>query len=188
MEYFDQFITPPLYTLYLAGYPSKEVFFYERAAAELNINLKVEFHGCCIDSKVDENGIETNTAEYKSRKYKDQNLIAKQYYDQTYGENWLDQVRKRSSHLLNVDQYTKLVDQYTMFEIHIKKELKSKIITTIILNILFFFSLWAIFNIYFGIIVCAIFTLVIYFLITKKYKRDSEFLDDLKFKIENFKI
>jgi hypothetical protein len=168
----------PLYTLYVAGHPCQEVFFYERAAAELNINLKVKYHGCNIVPFVDENGKETCDVEVQSEKYEDQNLIANQYYNQIYGENWLEQVKKRSKHLI-------LVDEYTKFEKKMKKELKSKIYSTIIINIIFFLSLWAIFNIYIGIIACVIITLIRYFLYTKKYNEYTDVLDDLKFKIAN---
>ena len=179
MEYIDQFIAPPIYTLYLAGDPCQEVFFYERAAAELNINLKVKYHGCNIVLFVDENGKETSDVEVQSEKFEDQNLIANQYYNQTYGENWLEQVKKRSKHLI-------LVDEYTKFEKKMKKELKSKIYSTIILSIIFLVTLWAIFNIYIGIIACAIFTLIRYFLYTKKYNEDTDVLDDLKFKMDKY--
>jgi len=170
----------PLYTMYVAGYPCEEVFFYERAAAELKINLKVEYHGCCIDSFVDENGKETSDAKVNSEKFEDQNIIAKQYYDNIHGVNWLDQVNKLSKHLI-------LVDQYTHLKRKIKKEVKSKIYATIFLNIILFFSLWAIFNIYIGLIACLIFSLIRYFLYSKKYNKETDALDDLKFTIDNSK-
>lgn len=178
MENNDKLKELPLYILYVAGYPCQEVFFYERAAAELNINLKVNYHGCNIVPFVDENGQETSDVEVESEKYKDQNLLSEKYYTDSHGENWLEQVKKRAKHLI-------LVDKYTKFDETMKKETKSKIYSTIILSIIFLVTLWAIFNIYIGIIACAIFTLIRFFIYSKKYHENSDILADLKFKIEN---
>ena len=173
----------PLFTLYVAGLPNEAVFFYERAAAELKINLKVEYHGCCIGDFIENNGNVTTDSEYKSRKYTDPNLIAEQFYKNTHGENWLEQVVERAKKLVLEDKYTKLLDEYSKLEEKSKKKVKSIIYSTIILNVIFFAFLWTIFNIYIGIIACSIFSLISYFIYKRKFNKEDKILAELKYKM-----
>ena len=175
MENNKQQKAPPIYTLYVAGLPNEEVRFFERAAAELKIILKVEYHGCCIGDFIENNGNVTTDSDYKARKYKEQNLIAEKFYKNTHGENWLEQVEERAKQMVLADkhsqltnQYYRLLDQYNESEERRKRKQKSKIISTIILNVILFGSLWAFFNIYIGIIACLVFTLIQYFFYIKK--------------------
>ena len=180
MENNDKLKELPLYILYVAGYPCQEVFFYERAAAELNINLKVKYHGCNIVPFVDENGKETSDVEVQSEKYKDQNLLSEKCYTDSHGEKWLDQVKKRAKHLVLVDEYTKIDEK-------MKKETKSKIYSTIIVSIIFLVTLWAIFNTTIGIIACGVFTIIHFVIFIRKYNQDFLILYKLRIKINNYK-
>lgn len=168
----------PVYTMYIVGYPCQEVFFFERAAEQLNIYLKVEYHGCVIDFSDDENEEKSNIIKINREKYEALNVIAKQYYVETHGLNWLDQVKELAKHLALSEEYNKFMKKKW-------KEINSKIIVTMFLNIFLFVSLFFIFNIYIGLIACLIFTIYRYFRYIKNNKRDNKYLKDLKFRINN---
>ena len=83
----------PLYTVYIAGLPSAEVDYYDQAALELGINLKLELHGCIINTVFDDGkGIEITDTDLYRQQYVEANKIADQYYSALIGPDWREQL------------------------------------------------------------------------------------------------
>ena len=95
----EENISKPLYTEFIVGYPLPEIYFLNVAAEYLEINYKVEFHGCCICKATDENGNETTDAGLMYNKIKNNNEKAEIYYNKTIGTDWKKQLDKLSKFL-----------------------------------------------------------------------------------------
>lgn len=91
----------PLYTLYVVGYPCASTQYYPQAAEVLGINLKLEYHGCVIETLyADESGLEITDADVEMLKFEEENEIAEAFYCKSIGNDWLKQLRETALKLL----------------------------------------------------------------------------------------
>lgn len=100
MENIDEIEKLPLYTVFVAGYPVPQVFYYPRTAKSLGINLTFEMHGCIIRNEgYDENGRLITDAYRKQKLFDKENEVAVTYYNEKFGKNWLELVREKANQL-----------------------------------------------------------------------------------------
>jgi hypothetical protein len=165
----------PLYIFFMAGLPVNWIRFYGEASKILNINLRVEYHGCIISEVIDENGIKTNDAEIEQKKYDYINIDANHYYERVHGKDWLDKVDKLAILLSDKEDFNDS-----------QNEFGTNIVITVILNLILLIPLWIFLNIYIGLIICIPLNIILLYIFLKTHHNDKNELNSLNKEIENY--
>jgi len=91
----------PLYVEYIIGEPNATVRFIELAGKELGINVKVKFHGCIVDSFLDDKGKWQIKPIPEKIKVEPENKKANKFYIKEIGLDWKSKLQSKVMELFN---------------------------------------------------------------------------------------